>query len=107
MRIVRSIWPRTSFGVVAVCVGVLALSLWFVLPMVTMRYREIYPITDSWVMPVLSSVATIMAALMNGYVVLVRKERAWFNLVVTVLVGVISLVALMVIIGGMIFEPLA
>ncbi len=99
--------PRTRFGVVAVLVGVMALSLWIVFPMVTMNYREQYPITDSWLMPAMSSVVTMMAAVVNGYAVLVRKERAWLNLALTLFVGFISLVALMVVIGGMIFEPLA
>lgn len=99
--------PQTRIGVVAVVVGMLALSLWMVLPMVTMNYREQYPITDSWVMPATSSVVTMLAALVNGYVVLVHKERAWLNVVMTLLVGLISLVALMVMIGGMVFAPSA
>ena len=107
MPTVRPIWPRTPFGIAAVCVGLLALSLWFVLPMVTMHYREIYPITDTWVMPLIGGVVTIMAALVNGYAVLVRKERAWLNLAITLLVGLISLVALIVMIGGMVVAPSA
>lgn len=99
----RPLWPRTHIGLVGLLVGVLALSLWIVFPMVTMRYREIYPVTDSWVMPATSSIVTMMAALVNGYAVVVHKERSWLNMAITMLVGVMSLVALTVMIGGMVF----
>lgn len=99
--------PQTRIGVVAVVVGLLALSLWIVFPIVTMNYREQYPITDSWVMPATSSAVTMLAALVNGYAVLVHKERAWLNMVMTLLVGLISLVALIVMIGGMVFASSA
>jgi len=103
----RPMWPHTRIGLVELLVGVMALSLWIVFPMVTMQYREIYPVTDSWVMPAIGSVITIGAALVNGYAMSVHKERAWLNLAIMIVVGFISLMALMVMIGGMVFASSA
>jgi hypothetical protein len=102
----RPLFPQTRFGKIATVLGAVAASLWFVLPMVTMSYREIYPITDSWVMPVASSVVTLIAAVVNGYVIVVHKERAWVNLGMTLVLSLIALVAVTVMIGGRVVEPL-
>jgi hypothetical protein len=98
--------PQTRAGVWVVLAGLMGLSLWFVLPMVTMSYREIYPITDSWVMPVTSSVVTLIAAVVNGYVIVVHKERAWVNLGMTLVLSLIALVAVTMMIGGRVVAPL-
>jgi hypothetical protein len=102
----RPWFPQTRLGTIATVLGAVAVSLWFVLPMVTMSYREIYPITDSWVMPATSSVVTLIAAVVSGYVVVVHKERAWVNLGMTLVLSLIALVAVTVMLGGLVVEPL-
>lgn len=94
--------PQTRAGGGAVLAGVLALSLWLILPMVTMAYRETYPITDSWVMPTIGGIINIIVALLNVYVVWWRGQRAWLNLIAMAVLVVVALLAVMVLVGGFI-----
>jgi hypothetical protein len=94
--------PQTRVGVAALLASALALSLWIILPMVTMAYRETYPITDSWVMPTVGGVISIMVALFNVYVVWWRGQRAWLNLIAMAVLVVVALLAVMVLVGGFI-----
>lgn len=94
--------PQTHAGVWAVITGLMALSLWVILPMVTMAYRETYPITDSWVMPTIGGVTSIMVALFNVYVVWWRGQRAWLNLIAMAVLVFVALLAVMVLVGGFI-----
>jgi UDP-N-acetylmuramyl pentapeptide phosphotransferase/UDP-N-acetylglucosamine-1-phosphate transferase len=94
--------PQTRAGVWAVLAGLMALSLWVILPMVTIAYREIYPITDSWVMPTIGGVVSIIVAALNVYVVWWRGQRAWLNLIAMVVLVVIALMSLLVLVGGVI-----
>lgn len=94
--------PQTRIGGVAVLAGVLALSLWVILPSVTISYREIYPITDSWVMPTIGGVVSIIVAVFNVYVVWWRGQRAWLNLFSMGVLVIVALLALLVLLGGLI-----
>lgn len=94
--------PRTKSGFVAIGLSIMALSLWVLLPMVTVRYRDIYPITDSWVMPTVGGVVSIAVAVFNLYEVWWHKQRAWLNIIVTVILGCVAIIALMVLVGGLV-----
>ncbi|MEY3990108.1 MAG: hypothetical protein RI985_1189 [Chloroflexota bacterium] len=99
----RHVWlPHTTSGFVAIGLSIMALLLWVLLPMVTVRYRDIYPITDSWVMPTFGGVVSIAVALFNIYEVWWHKQRAWLNIIVTVILGCVAIIALMVLVGGLV-----
>lgn len=94
--------PQTCLGIWAVFAGVLALSLWGILPMVTITYRETYPIANSWVMPTIGGVTSIIVALINVYVVWCRDQRAWLNLFSMVVLVIVALMSLFVLVGGLV-----
>lgn len=98
----RPWFPQTRIGIGAVVAGVLALSLWIILPMVTMAYRETYPITNSWVMPTIGGVTSIIVALLNVYVVWWRAQRAWLNLFSMVVLVLVALMSLLILVGGLV-----
>jgi hypothetical protein len=54
--------PETPLGWWAIGLSVLGLAAGVVLPMISMTFRETYPVTDTWVMPVIwRSVLNIVA----------------------------------------------
>jgi UDP-N-acetylmuramyl pentapeptide phosphotransferase/UDP-N-acetylglucosamine-1-phosphate transferase len=99
--------PRTSSGVVVIGLSLAALSLWVILPMVTVRYRDIYPITNSWVMPTTGGIINIIVAVLNVYMVWWRGQRAWLNIFSMVVLVIVAVIALMVLVGGFIDQVLA
>ena len=103
----RHAWlPSTISGFVAIGLSIMALSLWVILPMVTVRYRDIDPITDSWVMPTVGGAVSIAVAIFNLYEVWWHKQRSWINMMLTVIVGIVAMIALMVLVGGLVSSPL-
>ena len=55
--------PSRTIGWWALGLSVLGLAAWVILPMITTAYRETYPVTDTWVMPVIGLALTDVAAL--------------------------------------------
>jgi len=51
----RGFWPRSALGWIAIVLALVALASWVVFPVLTMAYREIYPVVDSWVMPAIAT----------------------------------------------------
>jgi UDP-N-acetylmuramyl pentapeptide phosphotransferase/UDP-N-acetylglucosamine-1-phosphate transferase len=94
--------PQSRLGMWAVLAGIFSLSLWGILPLVTMTYRETYPITNTWVMPTIGGVTSIIVALLNVYVVWWRDQRAWFNLFSMVVLVIVALMSLLVLVGGLV-----
>lgn len=95
--------PHTCLSIAAFIYGIFAVSLWVILPLMTMTYRHIYPITDTWVMPATGAVFTLSATALNWFVFVKYNARSWLGLALCV---VLSLAALFVsvMITGMIVD---
>jgi hypothetical protein len=86
----RRFWPRSTFSWIAIALGLVALASWVVFPVLTMAYRERYPVVDTWVMPALATTLVDVAAILNLVTVWFRRERSLLSiviLVVTILAG--------------------
>lgn len=70
------LWPGTGLGRVAVGVTGVGVLLLFLLPWITVRYREVYPIVDTWVMPAVLMVFLDTAAVLHLVAVWRRGERS-------------------------------
>ena len=87
----RGFWPRSALGWIAIALALVALASWVVFPMLTMAYRETYPVVDTWVMPAIATALVDAAAILSLVSVCLRRERSVLSivaLVVTVLAGV-------------------
>lgn len=80
----RPMLPQSTLGWVAAVFALLGLASFFVLPLITTLFRETYPITDTFVMPVIMVVLVDPAAALNAAAV-IRHERSVTNLVALVL----------------------
>lgn len=72
--------PQTPLGVWALVAAALAIASWFLLPLITITYRDVYPITDTWVMPAILTLLTDTAAVLNIWAVWRKRERSIPNL---------------------------
>jgi quinol-cytochrome oxidoreductase complex cytochrome b subunit len=68
--------PQTPLGWWGLVMTMISIAAWFVLPLITMTYRETYPITDTWVMPVIGMVLIDAAAVLNILAVWRQRERS-------------------------------
>lgn len=95
----RSFVPRGAIGwwmLLSVLAGLLP---WVVLPMVTMAYRETYPITDTWVMPAIGAAITIAAAFFNIVGVWRWRERSVLNIIGLVVIGMVAIFVTLMLLG--------
>jgi uncharacterized membrane protein YvlD (DUF360 family) len=86
----RGFWPRSALGWIAIVLALVALASWVVFPVLTMAYRERYPVVDTWVMPAIATTLVDAAAILSLVTVWLRRERSVLNiltLVVTMLAG--------------------
>ena len=86
----RRFWPRSTLSWIAIALGLVALASWVIFPVLTMAYRERYPVVDTWVMPALATTLVDVAAILNLVTVWFRRERSLLSivtLVVTILAG--------------------
>jgi len=86
----RQFWPRSTFSWIAIALGLVALASWIIFPVLTMAYRERYPVVDTWFMPALATTLVDVAAILNLVTVWFRRERSLLSivtLVVTILAG--------------------
>lgn len=73
-------WPQTTTGWWALILFVGALLSWIILPQITMTYREIYPVTDTWVMPTIAVLLTDAAAILGLFAIWRKHERSIANI---------------------------
>lgn len=86
----RRFWPRSTLSWIAIALGLVALASWVIFPVLTMAYRERYPVVDTWVMPAIATILVDVAAILNLVTVWFRRERSLLSivtLVVTILAG--------------------
>lgn len=91
--------PTRPIGWVAVVAAVIGLGSWIVLPIITSLFRETYPVTDTFVMPLIGAVLIFIAAVLNPLALWVWKQKNVLNLIATVLTVGAALFLLPIVIG--------
>jgi hypothetical protein len=81
----RAIVPRTAVGWWALGLTAVGIASWIALPLITINFRDTYPVTDTWVMPAIGVVLTDLAAVLDLLCVWPWRERSVLNIVATVL----------------------
>jgi hypothetical protein len=79
--------------------AVIGLGSWIVLPLITTLFRETFPITDTYVMPVIGSVLIAIAAVLNVIALWPARQRNVLNLLATILTVPAALFFLTFVIG--------
>jgi hypothetical protein len=82
----RHIAPGSPVGWWAIALAVIGLAAWVVLPMISMEFRETYPVTDTWVMPAIGLVLSDVAAGFNILCIWRWKERSVLNIAAAALI---------------------
>lgn len=95
----KSFVPRTLAGRLALAAAGVALASWVVLPLITVTYRHTYPITDTWIMPVIGVVLLDVATVLNLLCVWRWGERSRLNVITTVLLVPTALLFTLIVIG--------
>lgn len=95
----RGLWPRTGLGQAAIVATLIGLASWVVLPMITVRFRDTYPIVDTWVMPAIGTVLIDVAAILNLAAVWLRHERSAVSVIALVLTLVVALFVTFMVLG--------
>jgi hypothetical protein len=80
-----AIWPRTKAGRWAIGLTVIGIGAWVALPLITITFRETYPVTDTWIMPAVGTVLIDLAAVFNLLCVWRWRERSVLNIVAAML----------------------
>ena len=98
----RSAWvglPTRPIGWLAVAAAVVGLGSWIVLPIITTVFRETYPVTDTFVMPLIGAVLIVIAAVLNPLAIWVWKQKNALNLIAMLLTVGAALFLLPFVIG--------
>ncbi len=91
--------PETAAGWWALGLTALGAVSWVVLPIITINFREKYPVTDTWLMPAIGTVLIDIAAIFNLLCVFLWRERSVLNIVSAVLTVVVALLITLIVIG--------
>jgi len=91
--------PSHAVGWWAIGLALLGLAAWVVLPIITMTFRETYPITDTAVMPMIGVLLVDVAAVFNLLTVFRWKEGSVLNIVATVITVAAALFFTFVVVG--------
>ena len=81
----RTILPSTAIGWWALGVSAAGMASWVVLPVITTTFRDVYPITDTWVMPATGVALIDAAAILNVLALWRWRERSLPNIVAAIL----------------------
>lgn len=93
-------WPQTSVGWLALALAVVAVVSMFLGPLVTITFRNTFPVVDTWLMPTFAAALIAIATLFGAVAVFRRGERSILSMIVLALMAVCTLVAAFVLIGG-------
>ncbi len=80
------ILPGTKAGWWAFGLSILGIASWIILPVITTVFGEKYPVTDSYVMPLIGTILIDIAAVFNVLCLWHWRERSVLNVILTVLV---------------------
>jgi hypothetical protein len=95
----RRIRPQSAQGWIAIGLGLVALCSWVIFPMVTIAYRETYPVVDTWVMPAIATTLVDVAAVLSVATVWLRRERSILSIVILVITSLAGLFFTVLVLG--------
>lgn len=81
----RTVLPTRASGWVALAAAAIGLGSWVVLPIITSVFGDTYPVTDSYVMPLIGVALVAIAAVVNVLVLWLGRQRCVLCIVATVL----------------------
>jgi hypothetical protein len=93
------ILPKTKAGWWALGLAVIGIAAWIILPIITINFREKYPVTDTWIMPAIGTVLIDIAAVFNLLCVWPWRNRSLMNIAAAVLTTLIALVCTLIVVG--------
>ena len=79
------LWPTAPSGWFALVAAAIGLGSWIVLPLITSLFGTRYPVTDTFVMPIIGTVLILIAAIINVLTLWLGRQRSGANIVATVL----------------------
>jgi hypothetical protein len=80
-----AILPKKKAGRWALIITVIVIAACAVLPVITINFRDSYPVTDTWVMPAIGVVLIDLAAIFNILCIWTWRERSVLNILAAVL----------------------
>jgi hypothetical protein len=80
-----AILPKTTAGRWALILTVVVIAACAALPIITITFRDKYPVTDTWVMPAIGTVLIDLAAVFNVLCVWPWRERSVLNIIAAAL----------------------
>jgi uncharacterized membrane protein len=94
-----TILPKTKVGWWAIGLAVIGIASWVILPIITITFRDKYPVTDTWVMPAIGTVLIDLAAVFSLLCVWPWRERSVLNIVAAVLTITAALLLTIMVVG--------
>ena len=101
----RRFWPSSSLGWAAAVFGIVALSAWLIFPFISMAYRDVYPVVDTWVMPAVATTLVDGAAVLGAVVLRSRHERSFLSIGMLILTTIAGLFFTLLVVGETIGGP--
>jgi hypothetical protein len=92
-------WPESAGGWWAIGLAAVGMGSWVVLPIITLTLRTRYPVTDTWVMPVIGAVMVGVAAVVN-VLCLWQWDRSPLNVVATAVTVLAALGAAVILLAS-------
>jgi hypothetical protein len=91
--------PKKKVGWWGLGLTVIGIAAWVVLPIITINFRDKYPVTDTWIMPAIGTVLIDLAAVFNLLCVWHWRERSILNIVAAALTIPMALFFTLMVIG--------
>lgn len=96
------ILPGTKTGWWALGLAVIGIAAWVLLPIITITFRERYPVTDTWVMPAIGTVLIDIAAVFNLLCLWPWRDRSMLNIAATALVVPVAILFTLIVVGELV-----
>jgi hypothetical protein len=80
-----AVLPKKKAGRWALISTVIVIAACAALPVITITFRDTYPVTDTWVMPAIGTILIDVAAVFNVLCVWLWRERSVLNIIAAVL----------------------
>lgn len=96
----RRFLPDSTVGWCALAFSFVGLAAWVALPLITMAYRDTYPVTDTAVMPAIGVVLVDVAAVYDLLSVFRWKERSVLVVAATVVTVAAAVFFTFIVVAG-------
>jgi hypothetical protein len=95
----RHFFPNIGISWWTLVASAIGIASWLILPVITIKFRDIYPITDTWVMPAIGTFLIDVATILNVIVIWRCKERSILNIIAAILVIPLALFFTFLVVG--------